>query len=86
MHQSSGDDRVFSQRSARIQPMCANAAFGLLNATLIADCTAAARSAMVRTIGICIASVASAPTDDTFEEGKLYVAGLLRNSGSSAEI
>jgi len=77
MHQSSGDDSVFIQRSARIQPMCANAAFGLLNATWMAVCTAAARSAMVLTIGIRIAiiagavigSVASAPADDAFEEG-----------------
>ena len=56
--------------------MCANAAFGLLNATWMADCTAAARSAMITTIGICVTitgtvtgSVASAPTDDAFEEG-----------------
>jgi hypothetical protein len=56
--------------------MCANAAFGLLNATRMADCTAAARSAMITTIGFCITingaaigSVASAPTDDAFEEG-----------------
>ena len=77
MHQSSGDDSVFIQRSARIQPMCANAAFGLLNATWMADCRAAARSAMVLTIGIgvtmitgtIIGSVASTPADDAFEEG-----------------
>ena len=92
MHQSSGDDSVFSQRSARIQPMCAKAAFGLLNATWMADCTAPARSAMIITIGTCIViitgavigSVASAPTNGAFEEGKLYVAGPLRNSGPSA--
>ena len=77
MHQSSADDSVFSQRSARIQPMCANAALGLLNATWMADCTAAARSAMNTTIGICvtvttgaiIGSFASVAADDAFEEG-----------------
>ena len=77
MHQSSGDESVFSQRSARIQPMCANATFGLLNATWMGDCRAAAQSAMVLTIGIgvtmitgaIIGSVASAPADDAFEEG-----------------
>ena len=77
MHQSSGDESVFSQRSARIQPMCANAAYGLFNATWMAVCTAAGRSAMITTIGIgitlntgaVIGSVASAPADDALEEG-----------------
>jgi hypothetical protein len=62
--------------------MCANAVLGAFNATWMADCTSAARSAMFRTIGTCIAfitgaligSTASAPTDDAFEEGKLCVA------------
>jgi hypothetical protein len=57
--------------------MCANAAYGLFNATWMAVCTAAGRSAMITTIGIgitlitgaVIGSVASAPADDAFEEG-----------------
>ena len=91
MHQSSGDDSVSSHRSARIEPMCANAAFGLLKATWMADRTAAARSAVITTIcititGAVIGSVASAPTDDAFEEAKLCVAEIAERTERTLDL
>jgi hypothetical protein len=56
--------------------MCSNATFGLLNATWMADCTAAALSAMVRTIGIGIIAAiiiaTSAAADDRLD-GREFV-------------